>query len=349
MIRQPATWTAGRKENADAVVADLLAKGFVGRVDSVALPAGPGHILSEADNGRTALILEGAGARVRVDEIATRTQATGHDGASQVVDGINRVPGRNVGCGGVGDDRRRNAAGELAAEPRPVRDILCLDPDEIVVFRPEWGAATPSQPTGDSVDVLMDGNWVVTGLRSPAGGPVPAGGRVLQGIGAGAQWLRAHSESNKAFKPGTTITDSRGAVVSGSALSAVAGGGPALVRDGEIMSNADANGTFDPDTNVVTSGIAQRHPRTLAGVTATGELLLVTIDGRLPQTSVGVTVPEAAAVLKWLGARDALSLGSGGDTKLLVKGTLYNRPMDSRQAAAPTECRVGNAVVVVPR
>ncbi|GAA3507305.1 phosphodiester glycosidase family protein [Streptomyces showdoensis] len=475
LIKQPSTWSAGRKENADAVVAALQAKQFAARVDTWELPAGPGvgaglprqytvrvgafapdrsadaaallkslqaagftgrtvytaqdgnpstgpwevrvvrvdpsaaltfkavhgsdvaraetvrdmgaaagalvavngsdfdidspnnpafsdydgdpqglyvrskDLLSEANNGRTALLLEGTGARVRVDEVSTRTQVTAHDGAVKVIDGINRATGRNVGCGGVGDDRRRNAKDELVLELRPVRNTLCVDPDEIVVFRPEWGTDTPSPAAGDSVDVVMDGNWVVTGLRQPAGGPVPAGGRVMQGIGAGADWLRAHSTVGKAFKPGTSITDSQGASVSGSALSAVAGGGPALVRDGEILVNADANGMLNPDTNVVTSGVVQRHPRTLAGVTASGELLLVNVDGRLPQTSVGVTVHEAAAVMKWLGAKDALSLGSGGDTTLLINGTLYNRPMDSWQAAASVERKVGNAVVVVPR
>ncbi|MFF3619093.1 phosphodiester glycosidase family protein [Streptomyces sp. NPDC002467] len=60
-------------------------------------------------------------------------------------------------------------------------------------------------------------------------------------------------------------------------------------------------------------------------------------------------VHEAAAVMKWLGAADALSLGSGGDTTLLIKGSLYNRPMDTWQSPTPVEHEVGNAIVVVPR
>ncbi len=306
-------------------------------------------LLSEANNGRTALLLEGAGSRIRVDEVSSRTQVTAPDGQVRQVDGINRVPGRNLGCGGVGEDRREDGKGD-DPELRPWRNTLCVDDNEVVAFRPEWGARTPAprSEVRNSVDVVMDGNWVVKELR-PAGGPIPAGSRVLQGIGTGADWLRAHAVVGKAFKPGTSITDSRGVPVTSPTFSAVAGGGPALVRDGEVLLNADANGMLNPDYQSVTSAVVQRHPRTLAGVTEQGELLLVTVDGRLPQTSVGVTLHEAADVMKWLGAQDALSLGSGGDTTLLLNGTLHNRPMDNWRAAGPAERRIGNAVVVVPK
>ncbi|MEU9144122.1 phosphodiester glycosidase family protein [Streptomyces sp. NPDC048349] len=308
-------------------------------------------LLSEANNGRSALLLEGAGSRVRIDEVTSRTQVTAPDGSVRAIDGINRVPGRNFGCGGIGGDLREKSKGVFVPELRPLRNTLCVDADEIVVFRPEWGSTTPP-PRAEvtkSVDIVMDGNWVVKEKRVPAGGAIPAGGRVLQGIGAGADWLLAHHTVGQPFKPGTSITDSAGVPVTSSTFSAVAGGGPALVRNGEILINADANGMLNPDTNVVTNAVIQRHPRTLAGVTAAGELLLVTIDGRIPQTSIGVTIHEAAAVMKWLGAKDAVSLGSGGDTTLLINNTLYNRPMDTWQDTTPTERAVGNAVVVVPK
>lgn len=79
--------------------------------------------------------------------------------------------------------------------------------------------------------------------------------------------------------------------------------------------------------------------------------LLVTIDGRDPRTSIGVTAQEAAGVMQWLGAEDALSMGIGGDTTLVSESgsTLYNRPMNSWTATGPTERKVGNAVVVVGR
>ncbi|MEV6957098.1 phosphodiester glycosidase family protein [Streptomyces sp. NPDC051183] len=316
-----------------------------------ARPSRQDAMLSEANNGRSALLLEGKDSRVRIAEVTSHTQVTAYDGETRAVDGINRATGRNVGCGGIGGDLREKTEGVFVPELRPVRNTLCVDPDEIVVFRPEWGSKTPDTKATKSVDIIMDGNWVVREKREPAGGaPIPLGGRVLQGIGAGADWLLAHHKVGEPFKPGTSITDSAGVPVTTSSLSAVAGGGPTLVRNGNILINADANGMLNPDTNVVTNAVIERHPRTLAGVTKAGELLLVTIDGRLPQSSIGATIPEASAVMKWLGAEDAIGLGSGGDTTLFINNTLYNRPMDTWEDTAPTppiERKVGNAVVVV--
>ncbi|MFI7285927.1 phosphodiester glycosidase family protein [Streptomyces anulatus] len=335
-------------------------------------------LLGAPNNGRTALLLEGLKGRAAVDEIGSETRITAPDGATRVVDGINRPAGRVLGCGGVGDDYR---ASNRARTLQPWRNTTCHDPNEIVVFRPEWGGVTPTpKRRGDTwtdpatgwqaqwytdeeeflrhtVDVVMDGNWVVKEIR-PAGGTIPPGGRVLQGIGAGADWLRAHSEVGKAFKPGSTVRGRDGRSVTTPTLSAVAGGTPALVRGGEVWMNPAANGMSQ--TNCVPANLApgkkchanntlqQRHARTLAGVTAAGELLLVTIDGRDPALSVGATLPEAAEVMKWLGAEDAMGLGSGGDTTLIAKNTLYNRPVDV-WGGPLRERRMSNAVVIVEK
>ncbi|MCP3758123.1 phosphodiester glycosidase family protein [Streptomyces sp. TBY4] len=313
--------------------------------DPEGLHVNDGHLVSEPNNGRTALLLEGPGARVRVDEVSSKTQVTAADGQIRQIDGINRVPGRNRGCGGIGTERREDGKGKNP-ETEAWRGALCVDPNEVVVFRPEWGATTPVTP--GAVDVVVNSGWKVVAIRPP-GGAIPATGRVMQGIGEGADWLRAHARPDDVFKPGTTITDSGGKSLSGSTFDAVAGGGPALVRGGNILINTVQNGMHNPTYGTPTGNIVERHPRTLAGVTAAGELLLVTIDGRDPGISIGVTVPEAAEVMKWLGAKDAVSLGSGGDTTLIAKSVLYNRPMDSWTASGPTERRVSNAVVVVPK
>lgn len=303
-------------------------------------------LLSEANNGRTALLLEGPGVHARVAEITTKTQVKAADGESRVVDGINRLPGRILGCGGIGGDiREPDKVPSLA----PWRNTVCTDNDEVVIFRPEWGTTTPPPPAGtDSIDIVMDGSWLVQSTRTPAGGPIPAGGRVLRGIGAGAAWLRAHALEQTKLTSTTSVVDSAGKSVTSpeTMVSAVAGGGPALVRNGEIFINTTANGmtNFEGKPN---NSVVQRHPRTLAGVTAAGELLLVTIDGRRPETSVGVTLHEAAEVMKWLGAKDALSLGVGGDTTLIAKDTLYNRPMDV-WGTQTLERKVGTAVVIKP-
>jgi exopolysaccharide biosynthesis protein len=90
------------------------------------------------------------------------------------------------------------------------------------------------------------------------------------------------------------------------------------------------------------SFVAGRQPRTLAGVRPDGTLLLVTVDGRLPGWSVGMTLPEAARLMRSLGARDALNLDGGGSTTMVVRGEVVNRPADR------VERRVSDGLFVFP-
>jgi exopolysaccharide biosynthesis protein len=76
------------------------------------------------------------------------------------------------------------------------------------------------------------------------------------------------------------------------------------------------------------SFVAARQPRTLAGVRDDGTLLLVTVDGRRPGWSAGMTLPEAARLMRSLGARDALNLDGGGSSAMTVRGEVVNRPSD---------------------
>jgi hypothetical protein len=60
------------------------------------------------------------------------------------------------------------------------------------------------------------------------------------------------------------------------------------------------------------------HPRTAAGVTADGKLLLFTVDGRNAGHSEGLTYREMADVLIRWGARDAINLDGGGSTTFVM-------------------------------
>jgi hypothetical protein len=63
------------------------------------------------------------------------------------------------------------------------------------------------------------------------------------------------------------------------------------------------------------------HPRTAVGVDAAGEtLFLLLVDGRQPNYSEGITLPELAALLMEYGAEDALLLDGGGSTTLVSEG-----------------------------
>jgi len=87
----------------------------------------------------------------------------------------------------------------------------------------------------------------------------------------------------------------------------------------------------------------RRNPRTVAGVTATGRVILMTVDGR-SSGSVGATLYELGVRMKALGAVDAVNLDGGGSATMWVKGLgVVNHPTDSTGERA-----VSNAIVILP-
>jgi hypothetical protein len=74
--------------------------------------------------------------------------------------------------------------------------------------------------------------------------------------------------------------------------------------------------------------LVPRHPRTAVGQSADGRLILVTVDGRQPGYSVGMTNFELALALARLGAVTASALDGGGSTTMAFDGRLLNRPSD---------------------
>jgi exopolysaccharide biosynthesis protein len=83
-----------------------------------------------------------------------------------------------------------------------------------------------------------------------------------------------------------------------------------------------------------------RHPRTVVGLDKDGKTLtILTVDGRRPQTSVGMTGPELGEEMKRLGCIDALNLDGGGSTELVMRDPetgklkVINNPSDSRERA----------------
>jgi hypothetical protein len=120
------------------------------------------------------------------------------------------------------------------------------------------------------------------------------------------------------------------------------GGFPILARGGAEVAGLDSAGapTFAP----------ARHPRTIVGIGANGRrLLLVTVDGRQPGYSAGMTLREAARLALDLGATDAINLDGGGSTTMVVaraagggpRFEVVNRPSDPQGERA-----VGNALAV---
>ena len=96
------------------------------------------------------------------------------------------------------------------------------------------------------------------------------------------------------------------------------GAGPALVSDGRIAVTTNEEVFFG-------SAIPDIHPRTAAGITGDGALLLLVADGR-QAISRGLSLEQLAAVMLDIGAVEALNLDGGGSSSLVVNGLLLNRP-----------------------
>ncbi|HXG53856.1 MAG TPA: phosphodiester glycosidase family protein [Vicinamibacterales bacterium] len=87
-----------------------------------------------------------------------------------------------------------------------------------------------------------------------------------------------------------------------------------------------------------------RHPRTVIGTDAKGAIWLITVDGRNPSLSLGMSFGELQRLSKRLGLRSALNLDGGGSTTMWVGGRIVNHPSDP---AGPR--KVSDAILVVPR
>ncbi|MGQ0841347.1 phosphodiester glycosidase family protein [Actinokineospora sp.] len=197
-----------------------------------------------------------------------------------------------------------------------------IDSGGIGVFNPLWGSysrgrAVLGAPRVAEVVVRAD---VVAEVRpTPGADQIPADGYVLVGREAGADTLAA-------LRPGDRIGVTYASRTNdGSAPKAAIGGNQLLIRDGEIVAPADP-----------------LHPRTAVGFSADGKkMFLLTVDGRQAPYQLGLNLRDIAAMLKEMGAHNALNLDGGGSSTMLARepGTeavrVENQPSDGGERPVP--------------
>ena len=203
--------------------------------------------------------------------------------------------------------------------------------DEVAMFTPE--GATLEQPPATATSarlraagpagVRADGWAETTYMVESVGqlsGPVPAGTVVLSTPPSGAS-----AADLAALEPGDQVTVAWSFATWPGILD-TSGGNPTLVRNGQVLSgNVDGTTPFH-----------RRNPRTAVGATADGRLLIVTVDGRQPGHSVGMSLRELAELFVRLGARSAINLDGGGSTTMVLDGTIVNRVSDPQERRVPT-------------
>ena len=201
--------------------------------------------------------------------------------------------------------------------PRDTNDLVLYTPAEgPTTGTNRFGAELAVQVVRPAGDILLGTTTLVrlVELRHDGDTPIPSGGAVLSGHGRGQKLLE---DLWAKVQAGTADGEALLRLDVTPAVQESVGGSPILVRDGKRWFADEPRDLY-----------RLRAPRTLAGWTPDGTLLLVTIDGRQLGYSVGMTMDEAADLMISLGAFQAINLDGGGSTAFVVGGAVVNRPSD---------------------
>lgn len=221
---------------------------------------------------------------------------------------------------------------EPAVEWMPIAGIDTIrHRGRLMLFTPAYHANTDTAARGIE--------WVVSGTpltvrekRVDAGRtPIPHDGYVLSFGGLDPPAPLDELEAGDTVVVQRTFSTQHG-TAPGAFASAehVVGGAGLLVRDGTPVDgwqHEEFRAGFD----------TERHPRTIIGVDAGGDIWLVTVDGRQPLTSLGMSFVELQRLAARLRLTDALNLDGGGSTTMVVRGLIVNSPSDAGGARAVSD------------
>jgi hypothetical protein len=307
--------------------------GFPGQPSGISVV--DGRLNSGPVTARPAVLLRqgAAPAATIVRGVGVTSYLQWQDGSRTAIDGVNRRPGLVRDCG------------RDPLDP-PVHDHTCAYDDDVVYF-PAGGGFAPA--TARFAPPLVRYALGTDGVpRRLDAGVRPAAGDAVLALTGASKRLPEMERMAAANQPAVFKAESSvgGALAVGTH---VVNGGPTLLMAGREVRDEVAEGwgiQVNDDARhdlLMHEWVNRRNPRTAFGIQDDGTVLLVTVDGHLHGASVGLTIDELRAVLKSLGARDAINLDGGGSTALVLGGRLVNHPSD------PTgERAVGDAVVVLP-
>ena len=208
--------------------------------------------------------------------------------------------------------------------------------DEMIVFTPEFHRTTLTNP--DGVEVVVRRTTVIAVSDLTGSNQIPSDGFVISAVGKARDWIKRNVKRGSKLRFNWKIisiesneTDQWRRTYS------VLGAGPRLIKSGRIS-------VTHLQEQMAENFATDRHPRTAIAKTADGKLLMVTVDGRQPRISVGMSLYSLAGLLLELNAVDAINLDGGGSTTMVVKQEIVNRPSDQTG-----ERPVSDAILVFSR
>lgn len=208
--------------------------------------------------------------------------------------------------------------------------------NELIIFTPEFHRTTLTDP--DGLELLVRHGRIVEQRDLKGSGAIPADGFVISVAGTARQWalekLRVGTRVKLNIDWSPTETEQ---VNSWKQAANIIGGGPQLIKNGHVeITNAVEK--------ILPSFVSDYHPRTAIAKLKSGQILLVTVDGRQPGESIGMSLTMLADLLLEFGAVEAINLDGGGSTTMVIKNKLVNKPSD-----AAGERPVSDAILVYPR
>lgn len=212
-------------------------------------------------------------------------------------------------------------------------------PGEIIVYLPEFGPTTLTPD--DGVEVVVEKIKSKQLIRGKGNNPIPSDGFIISASGEAARKLEEVLILNRNIKSSANFSDvpydRRIEEIDKLSEMDVVGGLPQLIKDGKI------DITWEQE-KAAKAFVENRHPRTAVAKLKDGKFLMMTVDGRQPGVSVGMSLQELAEYLFSLGAVDAMNLDGGGSTTMFLDGKVVNSPSDKEG-----ERKIGDAILVTLR
>ena len=220
-------------------------------------------------------------------------------------------------------------------------------PSEIIVYTSEFGTSTLTNQLGSEI-VFGEcaGKCNVRFVESGGNSPIPRGGFVVSFSPerrGDAELMRSairniHGDSGKAANLHTKVFALNEPIPFRlERTDDITNGVARLIKSGKI------DITWEQE-KASKSFAEMRHPRTAVAKLKDGKFLMITVDGRQPGVSVGMTLQELADYILSLGATDAINLDGGGSTTMYLDGKVVNTPSEK-----DGERKVSDAILVTLR
>ncbi len=225
---------------------------------------------------------------------------------------------------------------QIGANKHPVDGVnRPVAADELIVFTTRFHRTTLTKP--DGIEIVVRQNRIVSVSDLAGSSLIPTDGFVVSAVGKSREWLKSRVRKGASVKfswrlESTTKDDQS----DWRQAHTIQGGGPQLIKNGKVA-------ITDKEERMSPTFATDRHPRTAIAKLDSGKLLLVTVDGRQPGVSTGMSLYMLADLLLELGAVEAMNLDGGGSTTMVVQQKIVNKPSDSTG-----ERPVSDAILVFP-